>query len=346
MKLSDFDYALPENLIALEPAQERTAARLLYVPRGEGTVAHYTFHDLIRFLNPGDVLVLNNTKVLPARLLGKRHTGGQVEALLIQSRGGGRWEALVRPSGRVKKGDVLEFGENGIRLQAQVCDGPRQDTGVRLLRFEDAAFKEKLEKIGHMPLPPYINRPDTDRDVCDYQTIFASEPGAVAAPTAGLHFDETLLEALRQKGIETVFITLHVGYGTFQPISAEDVAQHQMFEEDYEISKKAADQINQAVAEGRRLVACGTTSVRTLESAVQENGQVAAGRGKTRLFVYPSYHFKIVKGLITNFHLPKSTLLLLVAAFLNRSERLLEIYRMAVNAGYRFYSYGDAMVIL
>lgn len=351
MNLSDFDYHLPQELIAAYPPEDRPSARLLSVNRKTGQLVHQTFRDIAQHLKTGDVLVLNNTKVLPARIFGKKTSGGQVEALLLKKKQDRVWEALIRPGKRIKKDMQITFGDNGLRVSAKVLDEGRLNSAERLLEFERPLSYLELDKIGHIPLPPYLNRPDSEIDRTMYQTVFAEKEGAVASPTAGLHFDENLLADLRMKGIETVFVTLHVGYGTFQTIAVENLAEHQMEEEEFEISQEAADRINRAKREGRRIIACGTTSVRTLESGVNPGGELTAQRSKTRLFVYPSYRFKMVEGLITNFHLPKSTLLLLVAAFLDSKEkhgrdRIFEIYAEAIQKNYRFYSYGDAMVIL
>ncbi|HTL47375.1 MAG TPA: tRNA preQ1(34) S-adenosylmethionine ribosyltransferase-isomerase QueA [Verrucomicrobiae bacterium] len=342
-RLSSYDYDLPPELIAAHPPEKRTSARLMKIGRETGAVEHRRFGNVADFLKAGDVLVLNDTKVIPARLLGRRPTGGKVQALLLKETGPDRWEALLKPSGRIAKGQVLAFEGKGVTLEARVDDEPAEH-GVRTLVFPDPDFRKKLEIVGHMPLPPYIEREDTDQDREDYQTVFARAEGAVAAPTAGLHFDKPLLETLRQKGVEIVFITLHTGYGTFQPVYEEDVTQHEMFEEFYSIDAAAAEKINAAKREKRRVIACGTTTVRALESAARE-GSLQAGQGLTRIFIYPPYAFRVMDGLITNFHLPKSTLLMLVASFLGR-EKMMAAYHEAVREKYAFYSYGDAMVIL
>lgn len=352
MKLSDFDYDLPRELVAAHPSPERPGARLLKVDRRTGGFSHHTFRDLPDFLKEGDVLVLNNTKVLPARLFGKRETGGKVEALLLKENQNGTWEALLRPGGRIKKDAVIDFGENGLRLQGRVLDEGRTDSGERTVQFLGEEIRETLKKIGHMPLPPYLARPDTEMDREHYQTVFAAKEGAVASPTAGLHFDEALLKTLAQKGIEIVYITLHTSYGTFQSIIDEDFTKHQMVPEEFEVSGEAVSSINRALAEGRRIIACGTTSTRTLEHAFLNSSGAGGIQGKTNLFIYPPYPFKVVSGLITNFHIPKSSLLLLVAAFLAEGtpekgqEKLMSLYGEAILQRYRFYSYGDAMVIL
>ena len=382
MKLSDFDYDLPRGLMAAYPPLERPSAKLLSVNRKTGDFSHHRFRDLPDFLKEGDVLVLNNTKVLPARLFGKRRTGGKVEALLLKENQNGTWEALVRPGGRIKKDAVIDFGENGLRVQVRVLDEGRPDSGERTLQFLGEAPHEKIKKIGHIPLPPYLDRPDTEIDRELYQTVFAEKEGAVASPTAGLHFDEALLKKLEGKGIEIIYVTLHTSYGTFQPVTEEDFTKHRMVPEEFEISEQAAASLNRAIAQKRRILACGTTSTRALESALQGSeiasalsgtlprndvslviarrpeadeaisNSICAMRGKTNLFIYPPYPFQVVSGLITNFHLPKCSLLLLVAAFLGEDNsekgrgKLMRVYNEAIRSGYRFYSYGDAMIIL
>ncbi len=345
MKLSDYDYLLPPELIAAFPPEDRPSARLLKVARDSGAYSHHTFRDVIDFLQKGDLLVLNNTKVRPARIFGRKESGGTVEALLLKEGIPGEWEALLRPGGRIKKGMTLIFGEKEIVLEAEVLDDAVPDSGHRHIKFWDREFREKLSKIGHIPLPPYIDRPDTEIDRELYQTVFAEEEGAVASPTAGLHFDKQLLADLERQGVEIAYVTLHTGYGTFQPIGDEDLRKHQLFSENYEVSVKAAGQINCALDEKRRVIACGTTTVRTLESAVDASGRIKAQRNETKIFIYPPHEFKVVNGMITNFHLPKSSLLLLVAALLGR-EKMFRVYEEAIREKYRFYSYGDAMLIL
>ncbi|MBI3312860.1 MAG: tRNA preQ1(34) S-adenosylmethionine ribosyltransferase-isomerase QueA [Candidatus Omnitrophica bacterium] len=345
MTLSNFDYVLPQELIAAYPPADRPSARLLRVNRTGSEFSHHIFRDILSFLNPGDLLVLNDTKVTLARIFGQKPTGGRVEGLLLKNLGAGRWKTLLRPGGRVKKNMTLSFGQNGTRLLAQVLDDPSPDSGERLLQFSGEGIDEKLQAIGHIPLPPYIDREDTAVDRELYQTVFAEKEGAVASPTAGLHFDQALLDELTRKGIEIAYVTLHTGYGTFQPVTTENLSEHRMFEEEFEITEAAAKQINDAKKVNRRIIACGTTSVRAIESAVNSNGEVAAQKNTTRLFVYPPYEFKIVQGMITNFHLPKSSLLLLAAALLGH-EKLMAVYEEAIREKYRFYSYGDAMVIL
>lgn len=350
LTLKDFDYELPRELVAAYPPSERPSAGLLVVDRRSGGFSHHFFRDLVQFLKAGDVLVLNNTKVIPARIFGKKTTGGKVEVLLLKEKNGPgdcEWEALLRPGGRIKKGNELSFGENGIRIQARVLDEPRPDSGERLLRFEGDPLqvREILKAIGHIPLPPYIDRPDSPVDRELYQTVFAAKEGAVASPTAGLHFDWKLLQQIEKTGIEIVYITLHTSYGTFQPVTERELLERKLFAERFEISEAAAEKINRALSQNRRIIACGTTTVRALESAAVREGKVRAQVSETRLFIYPPYSFKIANGIITNFHLPKSSLLLLVSAFLGRGK-LFSAYQEAIRSQYRFYSYGDAMVIL
>lgn len=342
--LADFNYPLPPELIAAHPPDDRPSARLLHIERSTGVISHHTFRDVTQFLQKGDVLVLNNTKVRPARLYGRKESGGNVEALLLKEGAPGEWSALLRPGGRIKKGMTLIFGEGIFQMEAEVMDDAA-DTAQRSLKFWDRDFKEKLDKIGHIPLPPYIDRPDSARDREMYQTVFAEKEGAVASPTAGLHFDQALLRTLEAQGVELVYVTLHIGYGTFQSVSTLDLSKHKMFSEDYEVLPEAAAALNRALSEKRRIIACGTTSVRTLESAADASGRIQAGINETRLFIYPPYEFKVIRGLITNFHLPESTLLCLVAAFMGK-EHMDAAYAEAIRRKYHFYSYGDAMAIL
>lgn len=345
MRLSDLDYPLPKEKIALFPTKDRPAAKLLCVDKKTGMVAHRIFSEIVDFLKPGDVLVLNNTKVLPARLFGKRATGGKVEALLLKEAGENIWEALLKPGGRVKEGQTINFSANGIELYGEVIPKLVPDSGQRFIKFQGSDIKEKIKKLGHIPLPPYIDRPDQELDRDMYQTVFAEKEGAVASPTAGLHFDKPLLKELAAKGIEIAYVTLHVSYGTFQPITAENIEDHKMFEEEYEIPAETAQKINAAKRGGRRVIVCGTTCVRALESSVNAAGELIAQKNKTSIFIYPPYDFKIVDGLITNFHMPKSTLLAMVSAFLGH-EKLMAAYNAALKENYRFASYGDAMFIV
>lgn len=342
MKLSDFDFFLPPSQIALYPPAKRSQAKLLHIPLGGGAFGHYLFKDVRRFFRPGDVLVLNNTKVIPARLFARRKTGGKVEIFLLKKISPQQWTALVRPSGRVRSGEKVLLEKSKIEV---LIEDSVKGTAQRTIRFQKKMDLQSLSRLGHMPLPPYIRRPDEPSDKKNYQTVFAQKDGAVAAPTAGLHFDRPLLEKLRRHGVEIVLITLHVGYGTFKTIKDEDLKDHVMDEEIFEINAAAAKKINRAIHEKRRIIACGTTVVRALESAATQQGEVKAGKRGTKLFIYPPYPFKIVRGLITNFHLPKSTLLMLVAAFLGNLQRLQEAYKTALETGYRFYSYGDAMIL-
>lgn len=344
MNISEFDYELPKELIAQHPSARRDDARLLVVHRDTGQTEHRHFYDVIDYLNPGDCLVLNNSRVIPARLFGvKEKTGARVEFLLIKRREGDIWETMVRPGKKVHPGDVICFGENGA-LKAEIIG--HGDDGTRIVRFSyQGVFMELLDQIGSMPLPPYIERSDEPEDKERYQTVYSKEDGSVAAPTAGLHFTDELLAQIRQKGVRIAFVTLHVGIGTFRPVKCERVEDHKMHIEEYEIDSENAHIINETKAAGGRLIAVGTTSARTLESASDKNGMLAPGNGSTDIFIYPGYQFKMVDSLITNFHLPKSTLLMLISALYDR-EKILAVYREAVEQRYQFFSYGDAMFIL
>lgn len=353
MNVEWFDYELPEELIAQTPLENRTASRLLALNKKTGEFQHHQFEDLIDYVKAGDVLVLNDTRVIPARLFGvKRDTGAKAELLLLKQLGGDRWEALARPAKRLKVGAVIDFGAN-----EEVDGGAEQpvlsavveeegDMGERIVRFQyHGIFNEILDRLGHMPLPPYIKEqlPDKER----YQTVYAKNEGSAAAPTAGLHFTKPFLNKLVEKGIKLAYITLHVGLGTFRPVSVDHVEEHDMHEEYYSVSQEAADTINEARANGGRVIAVGTTSARTLETAAREHmqdGKILSCQGWTRIFIYPGYEFQLVDALLTNFHLPKSTLLMLVSALAGR-ERILAAYREAVKRKYRFFSFGDAMFI-
>ena len=348
MHINDFDYELPEELIAQKPADKRDASRLLVVHRETGETEHRHFYDILEYLNEGDCLVLNNSKVLPARLYGiKEGTGAKVEFLLIKRIDGDRWETMVRPGKRLKPGDSVMFSEDPL-LKADIID--YGNDGTRIVEFSyDGIFMERLEEIGSMPLPPYIERQSENEDRDRYQTVYCSEEGSVAAPTAGLHFTEELLEKARAKGVELAYVTLHVGIGTFRPVKCENIEDHSMHFEEYHIDEETADTINRAKAEGRRVISVGTTSTRTVESAAyfdEEKGcwQVRSGENSTGIFIYPGYEFRIIDSLITNFHLPKSTLLMLISALYDR-EKILEVYQEAIRERYRFFSYGDAMFI-
>ena len=348
MHINDFDYHLPEELIAQHPADRRDGARLLVVHRDTGEVEHKHFYDILDYLKPTDCLVLNNSKVIPARLFGvKKETGAKVEFLLSKRIDGNRWETMVRPGKRLKPGDFVVFAEEP-RLEAEILDYGEE--GTRIVQFHcDGVFMERLSELGKIPLPPYIEREMTDKDRERYQTVYAKEEGSVAAPTAGLHFTPELLEKVKEKGVKVVSVTLHVGIGTFRPVKCDTIEEHQMHFEEYHVDPEAAAVINQVRRDGGRIVSVGTTSVRTLESAAVFNPklgkyEVKAGGGSTGIFIYPGYEFRIVDSLITNFHLPKSTLLMLISALYNR-EDILRVYEIAVKEKYRFFSFGDAMFI-
>lgn len=342
MNISDFDYELPLELIAQHPSEKREDCRLLVVHRSDHTIEHRRFYDILEYLKPGDCLVMNDSKVLPARLFGtKEGTGAKVEFLLSKRKEGDVWETIVRPGKRLHPGNTVSFGDG--KLRAEILDyGP---DGTRIVQFDyDGVFLEILEELGRMPLPPYIEREAELEDKDRYQTVYCREEGSVAAPTAGLHFTEELLKQAEAKGVSLAFVTLHVGIGTFRPVKCDVVEEHKMHFEEYTVSQEAADIINGTKARGGRIISVGTTSTRTLESAAGEDGLVKAGSGSTGIFIYPGYRFKVVDSLITNFHLPKSTLLMLISALYDR-ERILDVYEVAVKEKYRFFSYGDAMFI-
>ena len=340
MNVKDFNYELPEELIAQDPLEDRSSSRLLMLDKRTGKIRHGVFRDIIGELRRGDCLVINNTKVIPARLFGvKEETGAAIEVLLLKRREKDLWETLVRPGKKARPGTVISFGEGLLR--GTVTDVVEE--GNRLIRFSHAGiFEEILDRLGQMPLPPYITHPLQDKN--RYQTVYAKHDGSAAAPTAGLHFTEELLEELREKGVEIVNVTLHVGLGTFRPVKEDVVENHHMHSEFFCIEEDAAEAINRAKGEGRRVICVGTTSCRTLESAADERGFVKAASGWTEIFIYPGYRFKCMDGLITNFHLPQSTLLMLVSAFAGR-EHVLAAYEEAVRERYRFFSFGDAMYI-
>jgi len=339
LRLSDFDYDLPEERIAQEPSPERDRSRLMVMDRGTGAVLHRIFSDLETFLRPGDLLVMNDTRVFPCRLAATKPGGGRAEIFLLAELERNLWHALVK--GGPGAGKRLSCAAG---VEAEVVQ--RHADGTRTVRFHGVRdMRDALNEIGSVPLPPYIKRPAADADRERYQTVYASREGAVAAPTAGLHFTKALLARLAAKRVERTAITLHVGPGTFQPVRAENISEHKMLPERFSISEAAAGSINRARDEGRRVIAVGTTSVRTIETAAQKTGAVAPGEGESCLFIYPGYRFRVTSGIITNFHLPKSTLLMLVSAFAGR-ERVLEAYQTAVTERYRFYSYGDAMLIV
>ena len=336
---SDYDYELPEELIAQTPAEPRDSSRLLVYDRATGKREHRIFRDTKEYLRPGDVLVVNNTKVLPARLYAYTKNGGKVEVLLLKRRDLNEWEVLVRPGKKAKVGAELIVSEE---LSLTVVD--RTDTGERIVRFHfDGVFEDILSRLGSMPLPPYIHEKLKDKD--RYQTVYCKTDGSAAAPTAGLHFTQELLAEIRAMGVEIAEVLLHVGLGTFRPVKEEDLTHHVMHSEFYKVDERAAEIVNAAKREGRRVIAVGTTSVRTLETVADEQGMLRPCSGDTSIFIYPPYRFKCVDALITNFHLPESTLIMLVSAFMGR-EQCLSVYREAVEERYRFFSFGDAMMIV
>lgn len=347
MRIDEFDYRLPQELIAQRPSEQRDVCRLMVMDRKSGEVYHKHFYDVLDYLQPGDCLVMNNSKVLPARLFGvKEGTGAKIEFLLIKRMEGDTWETMVKPGKRLKPGDWVTFSPD---FRAEILS--YGEDGTRIVRFHyDGIFMERLEELGKMPLPPYIDRESTLEDKDMYQTVYCKEEGSVAAPTAGLHFTEELLAKAEAKGVRLAYVTLHVGIGTFRPVKCETVEEHHMHFEEYSVDSQTAEIINNTILAGGRIVSVGTTSTRTLESAAvldEASGRylVKAGDGSTGIFIYPGYKFKIVEALITNFHLPKSTLLMLISALYNR-EKILEAYEIAVKEEYRFFSYGDACLIV
>jgi len=340
MKTDDFDYYLPESQIAQTPATPRDSSRLLVFDRATKKIEHKRFYDIVDYLKAGDVLVRNNTKVLPARMFGYTKNGGKVEVLLLKRYNLTDWEVLVKPGKKARMGTVLTINEE---LSLTVL-GTEEKSGGRIVKFNfDGVFEDIISRVGEMPLPPYIT--EKLKEQGRYQTVYAKTDGSAAAPTAGLHFTDELFKKLEAKGVEIVDVLLHVGLGTFRPVKVDDVTTHHMHSEYYEISEESAQKINRAKREGRRIIAVGTTSVRTLESVADDNGFVCAKKGDTEIFIYPSYKFKCVDALITNFHLPKSTLIMLVSAFSTR-EDILSLYETAVAEGYRFFSFGDACLVL
>ena len=340
MKTSDFWYDLPEELIAQTPLQQRDSSRLLVLDKESGQICHRHFYDILEYLKPGDCLVMNDSRVLPARLLGHRPTGGAVEVLLLRDLGDKKWECLCKPGRKMQVGHQVIFGDG--ELTATVVEV--QETGNRVIEFHyEGIFLEVLERLGKMPLPPYIKAELADQE--RYQTVYSREVGSAAAPTAGLHWTSELLEQARQKGVKTAFVTLHVGLGTFRPVQVEDVLNHHMHAELCMISDETAQILNQTKAEGGRIICVGTTSCRTLESLVKDDGSFEAASKWTEIFIYPGYTFRAMQGLITNFHLPESTLVMLVSAFASK-EHIMAAYEEAVKERYRFFSFGDAMAIL
>lgn len=341
LKKSDFYYDLPEELIAQDPLSDRSSSRLLSLDKATGKTGHHSFKEIPKFLNPGDCLVLNNTKVIPARLIGhKQETGAAIEVLLLKRKDKDKWETLVKPGKKARPGTELIFGD-GL-LKGRVLDVLEE--GNRLIEFTyEGIFEEVLDKLGEMPLPPYITHKLEDKN--RYQTVYARYEGSAAAPTAGLHFTPELLSEIEKAGIKSAYVTLHVGLGTFRPVKEENVLNHHMHSESYEITPEAAAMINETKKSGGRIICVGTTSCRTIESGADESGIVHPGTGNTEIFIYPGYRFKVLDGLITNFHLPESTLIMLVSALAGR-EQVLEAYKEAVECRYRFFSFGDAMIVL
>lgn len=341
LRKSDFYFDLPQELIAQDPLADRTASRLLVLHRQTGEVEHHTFREITDYLRPGDCLVLNNTKVIPARLMGvKEDTGAAIEVLLLKRRENDVWETLVKPGKKARPGTKLVFGDGCLR--AEVLDVVEE--GSRLLRFDyEGIFEEVLDRLGEMPLPPYITHKLQDKN--RYQTVYAKYEGSAAAPTAGLHFTEELLAQIEEMGVNIAYVTLHVGLGTFRPVKADNLSEHHMHSEHYEVTPETAELINRTKESGGRVICVGTTSCRTVESAAEESGRVQPGCGDTEIFIYPGYRFKVLDCLITNFHLPESTLVMLVSALAGR-ENVLAAYREAVEERYRFFSFGDAMLVI
>jgi S-adenosylmethionine:tRNA ribosyltransferase-isomerase len=348
MHTSDFDYHLPEELIAQKPAARRDASRLMVIDRKTGEIGHRHFYDITDYLKASDCLVMNNSKVIPARLFGvKKSTSARVEFLLIKKTGADVWETFARPGKRLKPGDIVDLSNGGARFEAEIMGSGEE--GAVYARFScDGSFSDRLNETGKTPLPPYIKRESDEEDKSRYQTVYCKDDGSVAAPTAGLHFTEELLEKVRGMGVKTAFLTLHVGPGTFKPVKCQNIEEHKMHFEEYVITPETAETINTTRENGGRIISVGTTSARTLESAaLRESGvyRVKAGSGNTGIFIYPGYEFRMTDSLITNFHLPKSTLLMLVSAFYGR-EGVLKAYQCAVEERYRFFSYGDAMLVI
>lgn len=337
---SDFYFDLPEELIAQDPLADRSGSRMLMLDKTDGRIEHHIFKEIVDYLRPGDCLVLNNTKVLPARLSGRReNTGGAIEVLLLKRKGDDVWETLVKPGRKAKPGTRILFGDGC--LQAEVLDVVEE--GNRLIRFSyEGIFEEVLDRLGEMPLPPYITHKLQDKN--RYQTVYARYEGSAAAPTAGLHFTEELLQKIADKGVDIAYVTLHVGLGTFRPVKADNILEHHMHAEYYQVTEEAAEKINRAKASGGRVICVGTTSCRTVESAAGDDGTLKAGCGNTEIFIYPGYRFKVLDCLITNFHLPESTLVMLVSALAGR-EQVLHAYEEAIRLKYRFFSFGDAMFL-
>ena len=342
MKLEEFDFYLPDELIAQTPLLKRDTSKLLSIDRNNNTYEHRVFSDIIEYFNPGDTLVLNNTRVMPARLYGqKKDTGAAIEVLLLKNKEHNMWECLVKPAKRIKVGSIVSFGDGIMEAECVKV----LDDGFRYFEFKyEGIFQERLDELGTMPLPPYIKERLTDKE--RYQTVYSKEVGSSAAPTAGLHFTNELLEQIKSKGVNIVYLTLHVGLGTFRPVSVENIEDHDMHSEYYTLNEEAAKVINDTKKNGGKVFSVGTTSTRTLETIARDNdGEIVPASGWTNIFIYPGFEFKCVDGFITNFHLPKSSLIMLVSAFYNR-EKVLELYKIAVENKYRFFSFGDAMIII
>ena len=340
MKVSDFNFDLPEELIAQHPLEKRDASRLMVLDKNTGVIEHKSFHDVIEYLNEGDTLVLNNTRVMPARLIGEKEgTGGKIEFLLLKRIEGDKWECLAKPGKRAKIGQTFTFGEG--KLKCKVVDIIEE--GNRIIEFSyEGIFEQVLDELGEMPLPPYITEKLDDRE--RYQTVYSKEKGSAAAPTAGLHFTNELLEEIKSKGINIAYLTLHVGLGTFRPVKVDDINEHIMHSEYYHLDKENADIINETKKRGNKIIAVGTTSTRTLETIGDENGFVREQSGWTDIFIYPGYKYRVIDQLITNFHLPESTLIMLVSALAGK-ENVMNAYNTAVKERYRFFSFGDSMII-
>ena len=335
--IEDYDYYLPEGYIAQKPKLPRDSCKLMVIERESGRISHHIFREIVEFLNEGDHLVLNDTRVIYARLKGKKKTGAQVEVFLLKEISPGIWETLVKPGKRLKKGAIVDF--SGV-IEGEILDV--KEEGIRIVKFTSSLpFKEAIKEVGEVPLPPYIKKKVEDPEL--YQTVYSKKEGSVAAPTAGLHFTKNLFDILRKKGIKISYVTLHVGIDTFKPITTQDIRDHKMHKEYFEISEEVAEEINRTKREGGRIIAVGTTTVRTLESRTIE-GRVIPGSGETDLYIFPGYKFRLVDGIITNFHLPKSSLLVMMAAWMGR-ELLFKSYREAIERGYRFFSFGDAMFV-
>lgn len=348
MRIDEFDYELPKELIAQTPAEQRDGCRMMVLDRKTGAIEHRHFYDVLDYLNEGDCLVLNDSRVIPARMYGtKESTGAHIELLLIKRIEGDRWESLVKPGKRLRPGDTVVLDDKRL-FKAHILGTYDENNGTRLIEFEyEGIFMERLEEIGSMPLPPYIERAAEDDDKEMYQTVYSRIDGSVAAPTAGLHFTKELLAKAEEKGVRIAYVTLHVGIGTFRPVKVENVEEHKMHFEECQVSEEAAEIVNDTIEKGGRIISVGTTSTRTLESAAvmtDAGFRLKAGEYSTGIFIYPGYSFKLVDALITNFHLPKSTLLMLISALYDR-EKILEAYEEAVREKYRFFSYGDAMLI-